>query len=96
MGENEVAPDKSSHFQSARGPRSARQLALFGINSGVAWVAEDAFVTRRGEDLLVERWIGDRVAAIVVSAASSGKMRMVWEALSNIAVDDLPTDLRGT
>jgi hypothetical protein len=95
MGENRDTHGVSAHFESAKGkaPRTSRQLALFGITSGAAWVAEDAFVTRRGDDLVVERWIDHHVATAVIPADSQGTTRVIWETLNNIAVDDLPTEM---
>lgn len=94
MGENREAHGSNSQFGSGKGARTSRQLALFGITSGVAWVAEDAFVTRQGDDLLVERWVDHRLATILIRADSSGTTRMVWETLNEIAIDGLPPELR--
>lgn len=82
------------HCEAENGSRTSHQLALFGIKSSVAWVADDAFVTRQGTDLLVERWGDRRVAAILVRADSSGTMRIIWEKLNEIAIDGLLTELR--
>lgn len=64
------------------------QAALFGITAGVAWVADDVFVTRRNGGLLVEGWVGRRVAAIPVRCDSGDTMRAIWEKLNEVAVDD--------
>lgn len=82
------------HCGAKNGSRTSHELALFGIKSSVAWVADDAFVTRQGDDLLVERWVDRRVAAILVRADSRGSMRIIWEKLNEIAMDDLPPGLR--
>lgn len=69
--------------------RSRLNAALFGIRDGSAWVAADVFVTRRNGDLLVEGWVGQRVAAILVRKDASG-MRDLWDKLSAVAIDDVP------
>lgn len=67
-----------------------RATALFGIKGDVAWVANDAFVTRSNGDVLVERWIGSRVVSIIVREASDGFMGIIWSKLSEMAMDGLP------
>ncbi len=64
--------------------------ALFGIKGGVAWVAEDVFVTRSNGDLLVELWIGPRVVSILVHAESEGYMQAIYAKLAELAIDDFP------
>lgn len=66
--------------------RRARDIALFGMRDGVAWVAEDAFVTREGEDILVEKWVGHRVVSILVRRPTgAGWMAGVWSRLRELA-----------
>lgn len=68
-------------------------IALFGMRDGAAWVADDAFVTRQGEDILVEKWVGHRVVSILVQRTSALRMADLWSRLAEIAVDaqDFPT-----
>lgn len=68
--------------------RSRLQAALFGIKGGVAWVAEDAFVTRCNGDLLVERWVGRRVTSAFVSKGGGRAMEKIWEKLNEVAMAD--------
>lgn len=70
---------------------SGSEAALCGIKDGVAWVAEDSFVTRRNDELLVERWVGRGVRSITVREASDGIVRALWLKLSEIAMDETPT-----
>lgn len=63
------------------------QLALFGVKDGVVWVAVDVFVTRSAEDVLVERWAGPRLVAILVRRDGTGIMRSIWAKLNEVAVD---------
>lgn len=70
--------------------RDRGATALFGIKGGVAWVAEDVFVTRSNGDLLVELWIGPRVVSILVHADSEGYMQAIYAKLAELAIDDLP------
>lgn len=69
--------------------RTRLQTALFGIKDGEAWVAAGAFVTRRNGDLLVEGWMGRRVATIIVHRDSSETARLIWDKLTEVAVDDV-------
>lgn len=69
--------------------RTRLQASLFGIKDGKAWVAAGAFVTRRDGDLLVEGWVGERVAAILVRKDTSATLGTVWEKLNEVAVDDV-------
>lgn len=62
-------------------------LALFGIKSGVVWVADDAFVTRSAGHILVEKWVGSRLVAVLVRPDGIGMMQRVWVKLNEIAVD---------
>jgi hypothetical protein len=64
--------------------------ALFGVKGGVAWVAEDVFVTRISGGLLVELWIGQRVVSIRVHSDSQGYMQAIYAKLDELAIDDLP------
>ena len=59
--------------------------ALFGIKSGVVWVAEDAVLTRLNGDILVERWVGGRVVSVLVRGDSTGTTRRIWEKLNELA-----------
>lgn len=69
-----------------RDESKARAIALFGMRDGVAWVAEDAFVTREGEDILVEKWVGPRVVSILVRRATgAGWMAAIWSRLTELA-----------
>jgi hypothetical protein len=70
--------------------RDQGATALFGIKGGVAWVAEDVFVTRSNGDLLVELWIGPRVVSILVHADGDGFMQAIYAKLNELAIDDLP------
>jgi hypothetical protein len=67
--------------------RSVLQIALFGVKGGIAWVADDVFVTRSGVDVLVERWIGPRLVAVVVQQQRTGVMQAIWAKLNEVAVD---------
>ncbi|MDR6555745.1 hypothetical protein J2809_000076 [Arthrobacter pascens] len=47
-------------------------------------------MTRRDGDLLVEGWVGRRVAAIIVRRdPSETAARTVWDKLNEVAVDDV-------
>lgn len=94
MGENREHCGAGPSYEAEKGCKKGRQLALFGIRSGVAWVADDVFVTRRSGDLLVERWFDHRVATIALPADSNGTMRIIWEKLNEVAIDDLPPESR--
>lgn len=62
---------------------NARAIALFGMSDGVAWVADDAFVSRQGDDIVVEKWVGRRAVSIVVRRATCiGSMASLWTRLS--------------
>lgn len=72
----------------------AQSIALFGMRDGVPWVADDAFVTREGDDILVEKWVGARVVSILVRRASgTGPLAEVWSRLTELAgvTQDFPT-----
>lgn len=74
--------------------KSRIRAALFGIEaSGAVWVADHAIVTRRNGDILVEGWVGNRVASVLVRQHSTGTTRAIWEQLNEVAVDDEPTPL---
>lgn len=66
------------------------EVALCGIKNGVGWVAEDAFVTRRNDELLVERWVGRGVRSVAVREASDGIMGALWARLCEVAMDEKP------
>lgn len=68
--------------------RSRLQSALFGFKAGAVWVADDVFVTRKNDGLLVERWVGPRVVSILVQASSDGPMRTLWAELNDRAMGD--------
>ena len=70
--------------------RDRGATALFGVKGGVAWVAQDVFVTRINGGLLVELWIGPRVVSIRVHADSEGYMQAIYAKLDELAIDDLP------
>lgn len=63
------------------------QFALFGVKDGVAWVADDVFVTRSAGDVLVERWIGSRLVAVLVRRDAAGMMQIIWAKLNEVAID---------
>lgn len=67
--------------------RTRLHAALFGFRDGVPWVSADAFVTRRGRDLLVEGWVGRRAVGILVRHDACGAMRTIWEKLNESAMD---------
>jgi hypothetical protein len=75
----------------AMGQEERMPPALFGFRDGVAWVADDVFVTRyAGGNLLVERWAGLGVRSAMVRAESQGFMRAMWLKLNALAVDGTP------
>lgn len=74
-------------------PRWRLEAALFGFKAGVVWVADDAIVTRQHGDILVERWVGQRVVSVLVRQHSTGTTRTIWEKLNEIAIEDGPTPL---
>lgn len=63
------------------------EMALFGIRNGAVWVAEAAFVTRQDNDILVEKWVGQRLVSIRVRATSLESPDAMWSALSEVAVE---------
>lgn len=68
--------------------RQARlNAALFGIKNGAVWVAEDAFVTRAADNILVEKWVGQRLVSILIRPASAGSPSSVWSRLNEVAMD---------
>lgn len=67
--------------------RKRLDLALFGIKDGVVWVADDAFVTRSAGDVLVEKWVGSRLVAVLVRQEGTGMMQSIWAKLNEVAVD---------
>jgi hypothetical protein len=64
-----------------------RDIALFGMRGGVAWIAEDAFVTREGDDILVEKWVGHRAVSILVRRPSAASLADLWSRLLERAGD---------
>ena len=73
------------------GCRGMLPAAMFGFKDGVAWVADDVFVTRcKGGILLVERWDGRSVRSAVLRPDSEGFLRALWVALNAIAVNGAP------
>lgn len=66
---------------------SPSAIALFGMRDGVAWVAEDAFLTREGEDILVEKWVGHRAISILVRRSSAAALADLWLRLVEMAAD---------
>lgn len=67
--------------------RTRPQAGLFGVKDGVAWVADDVFVTRSAGDVLVERWVGQRPVSILVRRDGVGIMRTIWAKLNDVAID---------
>lgn len=73
------------------GCRGMLPAAMFGFSDGVAWVADDVFVTRfTGGILLVERWDGRSVRSAVLRSDSEGFLRALWVALNAVAVNGVP------
>lgn len=68
--------------------RTRLQAALFGVKNGVAWVADDVFVTRSSGDIVVEGWVGRRLASILVARDDVGVMRTIWAKLNEVATDE--------
>lgn len=65
--------------------KTSLKLALFGIQNGAVWVAEDAFVTRQDDDILVEKWVGQRLVSILVRPTSLGSLDVLWSGLNKVA-----------
>lgn len=65
---------------------SRLRCALFGIRGGHVWVSDEAFVTRRDDGMLVERWAGPRVVSILIRPDADEGMREVWERLNELAI----------
>jgi len=65
--------------------KSRLRAALFGVKSGVVWVADDAIISRQCDGILVKRWIGDRVVSVLVREDSTGTTRTIWERLNELA-----------
>lgn len=63
------------------------KLALFGTQNGAVWVAEDAFVTRQDDDILVEKWVGQRLVSILVRPTSLGSSDVLWSRLNEVATE---------
>ena len=61
------------------------RAALFGVKSGVVWVADDAIISRQRDGILVKRWVGDRVVSVLVREDSTGTTRTIWERLNELA-----------
>jgi hypothetical protein len=73
------------------GSQGMPPAALFGFEDGVAWVADDVFVTRlTGGILLVERWDGRGVTSAVLRPDSEGFLRELWVALNAVAMTGEP------
>ena len=71
--------------------RGMLPAAMFGFKDGVAWVADDVFVTRfTGGILLVERWDGRSVRSAVLRPDSDGFLHALWVALNAVAVNGAP------
>ncbi|WP_156400234.1 hypothetical protein [Arthrobacter sp. Soil761] len=60
-------------------------IGLFGIRNGVVWIADDVFVTRSADDVLVERWTSSRIITIAVRREATGTMQLVWAQLNDMA-----------
>jgi hypothetical protein len=67
--------------------RKRLQAALFGFKDGVVWVADDVFVTRSAGDVLVERWVGSRLVAVLVPRDAVGMMHTIWAKLNEVAIE---------
>ena len=65
--------------------KSRLRAALFGVKSGVVWVADDAILTRQCDGILVKRWVGGRVVSVLVREDSTGTARAIWERLNELA-----------